>query len=347
MHAIQLLAQQKIDGDTLKNGVSYFLGPLLNWTLVGVIKSLIRDVQARGFSHAGPFLDIISTLLSSSLCPKPVMSLSAQALVRAFSDPRAKGNGPAPPPALVNLWNTINKGLGLPEKPGESLVQQTPWVNPLPRARQVIREALRRENPASLDIDAILLHTPPTKFLHLFWSELSVAASMGNMDQCKRLATHVLVIVPSTSSGGCVPPLMPVFLHSVLPSVIAKMDKEFSSGSGPSSGGHATNLGLSTPSGGGLNGGNASTNPEHTVQIELLASVLSSSLLAAFHTEWAWRSICGEQKYLLGQSSRLMARGLADKLKVKKTSQTSRLVGQRLAAAPGFNSMVMGEVQPH
>ena len=67
------------------------------------------------FSHAGPFLDIVSTLLSSSLCPKPVMSLSAQALVRAFSDPRARGNGPAPPPALVNLWNTVNKGLGLPE----------------------------------------------------------------------------------------------------------------------------------------------------------------------------------------------------------------------------------------
>jgi hypothetical protein len=133
---------------------------------------------------------------------------------------------------------------------------------------------------------------------------------------------------------------MPVFLHSILPGVIAKMDREFSSGNGLTSGGH----GLSTPGGGGLDGSNASTNPEHTVQIELLSSVLSSSLLAAFHTEWAWRSICGEQKQLLGQSSRLMARGLADKLKVKKTSQTSRLVGQRLAAAPGFNSMVMGEI---
>ena len=228
------------------------------------------------------------------------------------------------------------------EESATALAQQTPWVNPLPHARQVIREALRRDKPASLDIDAILLHTPPTKFLHLFWSELSVAASMGNMDQCRRLATHVLIVIPSTSSsGGCVPPLMPVFLHSILPSVIAKMDREFSS-NGSSSGGH-TNLGLNTP-GGGLNSASAPTNPEHTVQIELLASVLSSSLLAAFHTEWAWRSICGEQKYLLGQSSRLMARGLADKLKVKKNSQTSRLVGQRLAAAPGFNSMVMGEV---
>ena len=137
---------------------------------------------------------------------------------------------------------------------------------------------------------------------------------------------------------------MPVFLHSILPSVIAKMDREFSSSNGSSPGAHTASLGLNTPGGGGLNGGNGSTNPEYTVQIELVASVLSSSLLAAFHTEWAWRSICGEQKHLLGQSSRLMARGLAEKLKVKKTSQTSRLVGQRLAVAPGFNSMVMGEV---
>lgn len=67
------------------------------------------------FSHAGPFLEIVATLLSSSVCPKPVMSLSAQALVRAFSDPRARGSGAVPPPSLVNLWNTVNKRLGLPE----------------------------------------------------------------------------------------------------------------------------------------------------------------------------------------------------------------------------------------
>ena len=59
-------------------------------------------------------------MLSSSLCPKPVMSLCAQALVRAFSDPRARGSGGVPPPSLVNLWNTVNKGLGLPESTSQS-----------------------------------------------------------------------------------------------------------------------------------------------------------------------------------------------------------------------------------
>jgi hypothetical protein len=67
MHAIQLLAQQKIDADTLKNGVSYFLGPLLNWTLVGVIKSLVKDVQARG----SDFLSISSIFLGPGLISEP------------------------------------------------------------------------------------------------------------------------------------------------------------------------------------------------------------------------------------------------------------------------------------
>lgn len=64
MHAIQLFVQQKIDADTLKNGVSYFTGPLLNWTLVGVIKSLVRDVQTRGS-------DCISTSLETGLTEGP------------------------------------------------------------------------------------------------------------------------------------------------------------------------------------------------------------------------------------------------------------------------------------
>ena len=123
---------------------------------------------------------------------------------------------------FVSVYFTVAVLTGY-EEPATAIVQQTPWVNPLLHARQAIREAPHRDKPASLDIDAILLHTPPTKFLYLFWSELSVAASMGNMDQCCRLATRVLITISSTSSsGGCVPPLMPVFVHSILASVIAR-----------------------------------------------------------------------------------------------------------------------------
>jgi mediator of RNA polymerase II transcription subunit 5 len=36
---------KKIDLKTLLEGVSFFTGRLLNWTLVGVIKALIREAQ--------------------------------------------------------------------------------------------------------------------------------------------------------------------------------------------------------------------------------------------------------------------------------------------------------------
>jgi len=89
----------------LEGRVAYLLVRFEKPRLIGYLR----------FVHAGPFLEIIATLLSSSQCPKPVMSLCAQALLRAFSDPKARGNGGTPPPPLVNLWNTINKGLGLAE----------------------------------------------------------------------------------------------------------------------------------------------------------------------------------------------------------------------------------------
>lgn len=39
---------------TLNNGVSYFTGPLLNWTLVGVIKALMRDIFEKKYvSYSG------------------------------------------------------------------------------------------------------------------------------------------------------------------------------------------------------------------------------------------------------------------------------------------------------
>ena len=47
--AIQATLIHKIDKDVLLNGVSYFTSPLLNWTLVGVIKALVKDIQRAGY----------------------------------------------------------------------------------------------------------------------------------------------------------------------------------------------------------------------------------------------------------------------------------------------------------
>jgi len=43
-----------LDKDVFDNGVSYFTGPLLNWTLVGVIKTLVYQIMER-FALQVPF----------------------------------------------------------------------------------------------------------------------------------------------------------------------------------------------------------------------------------------------------------------------------------------------------
>jgi mediator of RNA polymerase II transcription subunit 5 len=48
LQAISAYAEHRIDGDVLNNGVAYFLGPLLNWTLVGVIKVLLQEIRLKG-----------------------------------------------------------------------------------------------------------------------------------------------------------------------------------------------------------------------------------------------------------------------------------------------------------
>ena len=39
-----------MDKEVLNNGTSYFLGPLLNWTLVGVIRLLLTEIQRKAFA---------------------------------------------------------------------------------------------------------------------------------------------------------------------------------------------------------------------------------------------------------------------------------------------------------
>ena len=44
IQACNACAGRRMELETLKNGISYFTGPLLNWTLVGGIKALLRDI---------------------------------------------------------------------------------------------------------------------------------------------------------------------------------------------------------------------------------------------------------------------------------------------------------------
>jgi mediator of RNA polymerase II transcription subunit 5 len=166
-----------------------------------------------------------------------------------------------------------------------------------------IREALqfsRTGKAPSIDIDCCLTITSPTKFLHLLWSELNVAASRGQMEDCRRMATFILVALPRSPNT---PRLLPLFIHLVLPSLIAIIDRQ--------------------------------QPPDNVMSIELVVAVISSVLTAALHLEWAVHMVCHD-KDMLGPSSLSMARKLAETLRGRKQSRTSVVIAQRLAASSSF-----------
>jgi mediator of RNA polymerase II transcription subunit 5 len=47
LHALRAAAERKLELDTptLNNGIAYFLGPLLGWTLPGIVLALVRHIR--------------------------------------------------------------------------------------------------------------------------------------------------------------------------------------------------------------------------------------------------------------------------------------------------------------
>ena len=44
---MQMHSTKELTDDALDNGISYFVGPLLNWTLVGVMQTILRELMGR------------------------------------------------------------------------------------------------------------------------------------------------------------------------------------------------------------------------------------------------------------------------------------------------------------
>lgn len=151
-----------------------------------------------------------------------------------------------------------------------------------------------------LDVDRCLKLLHPTKFLQVLWSELTSAAVKGEFELCRRVATFVLTM-PRNSQ---VPPLLPIFMHLFLPSLLAAMDKQ--AGQDPTSG------------------------------IALTSSIILSTLTAAFHLEWSMATVLKDNRIILGSSSSAMAKRLASDLRSRKNGLASQAVLTRLASSPTF-----------
>lgn len=193
--AIKAVSAQKIDTETLLNGVSYFTGPLLNWTLVGVIKALVRDVQATR-NPTPATLEILQTLLLSPSCPTPVRALCRTSVLRYLAD-KNKGipgcpnfkvsavqaavrGGPAPgtvtKPASVAPVAPAS-GLGHPIGPPASDL----WYNYPSDKLRAAMQISQTHKLVDLDVDRCLHITNPTRFLQALWNIMSIA-TLGRVD---------------------------------------------------------------------------------------------------------------------------------------------------------------------
>ncbi|CCM05148.1 uncharacterized protein FIBRA_07357 [Fibroporia radiculosa] len=303
-HAIAMTTERKMDKEILQNGILYFLGPLLNWTLSGVVNFLIMEIQHRGF-NAPVHIDVLQTLLSSSSCPPTVLRLSASKILRLFPNSPKNESGRMNSLDFTAIRHVAMKGLGVPVEgksdPPLSLHAQPPgWSDLSLRSVRDALTAARSGKAPALDIDRCLLLTPPAKFLHMLWKELMVMASLGEIDISRRIATFVLTMPRRSHS----PPLLPIFLHVLLPGLVAAAD------SLPSS--------------------------DPTVTVELLVTVVSSSLTAALHLEYALLKTDKEHSPVLGQTTAAMARRLGSDLRRKGHGRTAALIVQRLCSISTF-----------
>lgn len=178
--------------------------------------------------------------------------------------------------------------------------------------------------------------------------------TMGWLEVCRRVGVFVLTMPmrgvwvgepgdsqpqqPGGSEGTVErkkrrgsPPLLPVFMHLAMPSIVRYIDKF------------------------------KSTVQDQTSLIEILTTIIFSSLTAALHLEWALANIgtllgdgansnsnakgaAGEGAAatarrippVLGASSGSIARRLAADLRARKDSQTCRLVLERLGSSQSF-----------
>ncbi|CAE6494955.1 unnamed protein product [Rhizoctonia solani] len=72
--------------EILRGGVSYFEGPLLNWTLRGVIWALANEAERHGHA-AQTHLDILQLLVLANGCPAPVIEMTRHRVLRLFASP--------------------------------------------------------------------------------------------------------------------------------------------------------------------------------------------------------------------------------------------------------------------
>ncbi|KAG7099289.1 hypothetical protein E1B28_001148 [Marasmius oreades] len=300
LHAITMNLEGRIDNDLLNNGVMYFIDPVLNWTLVSIVKALLEEIQRRKFDARVHF-EVLQTIVTSQSCPKPVIVLCGPLVLALLNKIKQGASHYMGSFNAEIVHNAVSELLGIKQA---SLIQNllttnrhVGWRNQPKLAIQDALATARAGKGPFIDVARCLRIVAPTRFLELLWSQLMNGAGVGgSMEGGKRLVVLILTL-PLPGS----PPLFPLFINTVLPSLISHIDQ----------------LPVS----------------EQAAQTEMLQSIITSLFTAAISTEVAMRTVLGQHGPVLGQHSSVMARRLVAELRTRKLSYTSSSLSQRLSTS--------------
>ncbi|KAI0287026.1 hypothetical protein BGY98DRAFT_930047 [Russula aff. rugulosa BPL654] len=271
LQALRAAGERKLEPETLNNGITF---------------------------QSPQHLHVLRTIMLSPNLPRPVLTLCGPSVVRLLSEWRG-GTQPFDVPALRQ---EVIKATGMPVS---EPILNSPSPSSADQSRKAVQDALvllQSGKPPFLNVAACLAETPAIEFLQTFWLALDMPIKTdATADAAKRLAVFIL----ATPRASPTPPLLPIFLHNLLPSLIDKFDNP--------------NLGQAV-----------------TGDLDLLIAIVSSSLMAALQLERALYTASGEQVFMLGSSSSAMASRLALGLRHRKSSSKGKLIAQRLTSSQTF-----------
>lgn len=147
----------------------------------------------------------------------------------------------------------------VPPPTSQNIKEQGAWLQ---EPRNIVRHALTSADAGKVpmfDISRCLSMTNVRTFFDFAWREMLAAAAIGKIEICRRFATVLLAPTSGTcmeSSTPSVPPLLPLFLHAYVPSLLVWIDRQ-------------------------------PTPTDQNLSVQLLAAIVVSALTFAAHFERA------------------------------------------------------------
>ncbi|KAG9039058.1 mediator complex subunit [Tulasnella sp. JGI-2019a] len=302
-------------------GVAFFLEPLLNWSLVGVLRGLVEDAFRRGYLATLNF-QVIQTLVLDTNCPKPVIQMAGRCLLRLIDDPVLQAALKSILFDSTSVKQRVNRALGISD--GGPVMQV---IGPT-SLKAMLTQSSQADYTSSLPLSLSGLSSYPTKHVmdSIYATLMSVARAGPYSRSCRYLAISVISLPHPVCARS--PALLPYFIHTYLPRLLASLD-------------------------------HVSTS-DRSLTINVMAVLVSWSLLVSFRAEKALFDVKGvlddlepqrrpvpnlddmemddksKRRDVSGSEVTSMAKALARKLRI--SGGASALLYQKVQATPYFAS---------